>query len=352
VDKSNQLPTLISLLTNKKEFFMKNALKTAGTIAIIMALVFTFTACGNGTTGGGSVHETLNSESYSWADGNDSYVLEITQSGRAVTNGNYTLTHFDPDGNDNVLSTGTASGTASNITLTPKNGSPFTIEMTAAEVTVTGTSDIKSGQRPVTVVSNAPINYGVQDKNKAEVQTADFSYRYKDGAHLCSVINAAEVKVNGGKLSISFGTPKPNFMYKVDYIKGPDITFSASDVMAQSLNQPMTKSRKYFIVGTNYNVAENCGIEYTYVDKDITINGSRTDSFTTGAGINATRTDIYENITLTKGWNYVFMYETVLEYTSTTFRATYTYKKAFPLSTTLPNHSWIVYEYDFRWDNL
>jgi hypothetical protein len=99
---------------------MKKTIKLTGIITFVAVMAFTTAACGDGGGGsggsGGSI-TTPKSSSYEWEDAAGNYYELVITENRAVTGGNYVLTVTFTDGTKKT-SSGTASGTASSITLT------------------------------------------------------------------------------------------------------------------------------------------------------------------------------------------------------------------------------------------
>ena len=142
-----------------------------------------------------------------------------------------------------------------------------------------------------------------------EVRFRPLSY-YLDGS--------PSVTISGGKVTIILGTPKSSFLWELG--GGDGVTVTPSDTKCFSTERFHTSDLKYELYCMKD--LENDEVVYlVYVDKDVTING--TDGY-----------NIYKNVSLKKGWNYL-----IASFNKKTDTATYT------SSTTMPSgFKWTVSE--------
>jgi uncharacterized lipoprotein NlpE involved in copper resistance len=143
-------------------------------------------------------------------------------------------------------------------------------------------------------------------------------------SHLSNYITGTpSVKINGSKVNISFGDPKPEYMEDISENIPTGITISPIDAKgSQFFSTFFTSDGKYIM---------DCPYTYLiYVDKDVTITGS-----VTGTGYGGTYTDLF-NCALKQGWNYILENVNGSNYTTT-----------YTASKTVPNgfSCWIVEEY-------
>lgn len=288
---------------------MKKLWKLVGIIALIVAIGFSIAACSNNGDGGGETPASI----YTWTDSDsNNYELIITEAGRAVTSGNYTLTITLKAGGTKT-STGTASGSAGSITLTPSSGSAIAITINVNTLTITGAVDgFTLGGGTVTIEetsisSNTTIGgdrirlTGLPIELNGCTQT-DFSY-FGGGDPISNIITgSASVKINGGKLNISLDVPKTLVNFSLT-----DITVNPTDTKYIDISF-CTSNDQYHLECVKF---EKDGyitgiVSLYYMDRDATVDG-------TYLGSNVTYK--WDNVKLYKGWNYVVMSHTSNNYT-------------------------------------
>jgi hypothetical protein len=227
---------------------MKNVIKAIGTIAVVIALVFTMAACGDGGGGGGGGgggSNPLSKTSYTWTNGTNSYDLTITEKGRAtVKSGTYVLVIIN--GPSVKISEGTATETAGGIKLSNTGGTPFEIKITNTEIEVptvdivtdkgtvnvtahTKTVEKEESKTPSISGSNVNITDNVYYTTSAKpTDFSNFMY-YDDNIYPLSKVlqGSPSVKINNGKVTINMGAPKPSEMVEIsDLFNGPGLKIS------------------------------------------------------------------------------------------------------------------------------
>jgi hypothetical protein len=162
--------------------------------------------------------------------------------------------------------------------------------------------------------------------NKADSDETDFSNlstgwntetnKY-DIYPLSTFLNGdSSVTISGGKVNIKLGTPKDEHMSGITVPTG--VTVSPSNAKAFSIEQFWSSDEVYSLTYTKEGVGY---ATLAYVDKNITITGTRT--YTEGG---ETYTQKY-NMSLKAGWNYVFaLYNEATETITTGSQSGYTWE--------------------------
>lgn len=315
-------------------------------------------ACGSGSSRASEPQTSLKSSSYEWEDAAGNYYELIITEKRAVTSGNYVLTVILATGKE-LTSTGTASGTASSITLTGKDNSSVTIPISGTgELTVTSQGKNLEG----TTISNS---YGkiitTEDASSGEIIEAkaqtNFNY-FSDWdvvsqkaviKHLNNYMSAANVEVKGGNLNINLSIPKSRYMEKFNNKFPSGITISDSAAKMCVIDGLFTPNGEYALgcAKDEDNVAF-----LLYSDKAVTISGtdiyiSEWDDYE-GRKCSSKSTTIYKNFTVKKGWNYFIISDQTYEENETSTTISRVYSETFLASGTLPSgYNWYVVDVDY-----
>jgi len=189
--------------------------------------------------------------------------------------------------------------------------------------------------------SDVPVTYPADLPAEAKNKT-DFSYYINGGwggmdgssgyttRPISDFINApASVNISGGKVTIKLGVPKDEHLNVISEGMPPSITANPGDAKIFMFDDDFcTSDGNYYLVCRR---DANFSAMLWYVDKDVTIKGTLTESGTGYDGNPVTITMIL-NLSLKKGWNYYF--GTYNEATKTATASS---------STTIPNgYTWTV----------
>jgi len=148
-----------------------------------------------------------------------------------------------------------------------------------------------------TITTGEEVVYHSSIKNVTEAKKAtDFSFCYSYRLERLEPLSyfldgSPSVTISGGKVTIILGTPKSDVLNEFG-LEADGITVTPSDTKYFSSRVFHTSDLKYELYCMKD--LENDEVAYLfYVDKDVTINGTSEYS-------------IYKNVSLKKGWNYIW----------------------------------------------
>jgi len=203
-----------------------------------------------------------------------------------------------------------ATGTEDEIPAGGGGGSAITGNTIASGMTVRYDPDITNMEE---ARAQTDFSYGLNwDDNNGKNTAVPLSYYFN---------GSPSVKINGGKLTITLGTPKNEFMGNIVEDVG-DLTVAPGNAKWFFYDDFNTQNSKYYV----YLDSEELLVYVeglVYVDMDVTITGTETwEQYTTRY-----------NVSLKKGWNWIICTE------NTRYQDTYTASTTFP-----SGHYWVVNE--------
>jgi hypothetical protein len=173
----------------------------------------------------------------------------------------------------------------------------------------TGNGAITGGSNGCTITANVTYDEDISNLTEAKSIT-DFGYTYYRNEQtqtflpISNVIPNSSVIVSGGKATIKLGVPKSKDLDMLSewFDDRPNITITPSNAKIYEADSFSSSDEKYDLYPSEVELL-------VYVDRDVTIKGTDTGSWTDNEGKTHTWTEKYD-VSLKAGWNYLIWSET------------------------------------------